>query len=578
MRASILRRHAVVLTVALTVLPLLAVLRPAPAAGEIPFPDTERVGTPDGPSTAIRVSRMLFEDGGAEAVVLARKDTFPDALGASAVAAAFNGPVLFTASASLDAAARAELDRVLADDGRVYLMGGTEALSDDIRQELEDAGYLTLRFAGITRIETAALAARAVGPGPDGTVIVARSHGNPDIAQGWVDSISCGGWAAETATPILLTNPGEEDLHPATRATLQRLAVERVVICGGLSAVPQRHADQIAELGVVVERRAGRDRIETAVDVARNLWGYGVPDGQTFLLVRGWGTTFGFGLAAAPLSAALDAPLLLVDSREPTGCSTQDPSRITLCYLLTGNEPVAGLVAVGSPTVISDEVFAAAAAAGGLVADTTPPPVPTGVEAVDTPDDDGTNVTVTWDAVEDPEGSPVRYNVYVRPAGGSFQVASGSPTAAPELVVGGLSPGTTYEAVVTSLDERDNESDPSAVVSATPTDEVPATPTSPPNLQNVEPFHIRISWVPAGALDAGGYVLERADAPALLGCDSSLAFYQELVRIEDPDTTTITDDTVEQGEDYCYRYAVFDTGGQQSGFSPPAGPFEARAP
>lgn len=563
---------------------VLATVAVSPAASVVPYPDAERVGSATFLGTSLSISQRLFDAGEAGTVVLAREDRFPDALGASAVAARFSGPILYTPSDELHPATRAEIERILPSGQPVYLMGGAEALAPAIESELDEMGYRTPRFAGATRIETAALAARVVGTGPQDTVIIARSHGKPDATQGWVDSVSCGAWAAETTTPVLLTNPAEDRLHPATRSTIERLEARRAVVCGGSEAVPQSHTDDLAELGVSVQRHAGRDRVETAVDVARSLWGYSVPDGHTFLVVPGWGSHFGFGLAAAPLAAARDAPLLLVDTNEPTTCGPGEPSRVTLCYLLTHDEPATGVVAVGSSAIISDEVLSAAAAAAGLQADTTPPPTPQGVGAADTPQDDGTRVTVSWEAVQDPDGGPVRYQVYVREAAEAAftrensSPAENGPTGETRLTVGGLTTGVEYQFAVASRDQFGNESGLSQVVAATPTDEVPAAPETPPNLENVEPFHIRVTWVRAPESDAAGYVIHRAEVQPLVGCEEALVTFTTVAEIDDPATTSFTDTEVTEGQAYCYRYAVVDTSGQQGGFSPVNGPFTAQAP
>lgn len=542
---------------------LLPLLPAAPGQAALPFPDVQRIDASQFRSTAIQISQMLFEDGAAGAVVLAREDKFPDALGASGVSAGFDGPLLYTPSDDLAVATRDEVRRVLPPGGTVYLMGGERAISKGVETELDALGYRTPRFGGLTRVETAALAARAVGAGPDDSVLVLRSHGDPDDSQGWVDSVSCGGVASDTRTPILLTNPADPELHPATRSTLEFLGIRQAIICGGPNAVPQAHADQMADMGISVERRAGLDRVETAVDVARGLWGAGTPDGRTFLLVPGWGTNYGFGLAAAMLSASLDAPMLLVGRDEPTNCSGEQPSRVTLCYLLTKNEPIAGLVAVGSPGVMSDEVVAAAALSGGLEPDTTPPPVPTGVQAEDVDEDDGTQVAVRWDAVEDPEGGPVAYAVYARVAtDGTFTKANSTrvgTTRRTRATVGGLAPGTDYQFAVTSIDDWGNESRVSRVAGATPTDEIPAAPDGAPNLSN-EAEGIRIGWAGAPEADAAGYVIQRA-TPGLLSECGGLGgeAWTDHITVDDPTVVSVVDTDVASGTTYCYRYAVFDT-------------------
>ena len=177
-------------------------------------------------------------------------------------------------------------------------------------------------------------------------------------------------------------------------------------MCGGPLAVPEAQVAELRGAGFAVERHAGADRTATAVAVATELWGATRRDGHDFLLVPGYGRRFGYGLVAAPLSAAMDAPILLVDRDAPTACG-DDRGGATLCYLGEGPAGAASLVAVGGTGIMSDEVLVAAARAGDLPRDTTPPPVPGGLTVTDRPEDDGTLLEIDWDPVGEP-ASPTR--------------------------------------------------------------------------------------------------------------------------------------------------------------------------
>ena len=91
------------------------------------------IGEDDPVVTAIAISRERFPaatrqaEGQADHVVLSRDDAFADSLAASVLTA--GGPLLFTASGSLDERTETEIGRVLAPSGTVVLLGGTAALS-----------------------------------------------------------------------------------------------------------------------------------------------------------------------------------------------------------------------------------------------------------------------------------------------------------------------------------------------------------------------------------------------------------------------------------------------------------------
>ncbi|MFD0637700.1 cell wall-binding repeat-containing protein [Catenulispora yoronensis] len=96
--------------------------------------------------TGVAVSQALWADHAdpaplapkryADSVVLARSDTFPDALAGVPLAAYRNGPLLLTDPATLTADTEAEIKRVLPPNAgkTVYLLGGDAAISPRSRR------------------------------------------------------------------------------------------------------------------------------------------------------------------------------------------------------------------------------------------------------------------------------------------------------------------------------------------------------------------------------------------------------------------------------------------------------------
>ncbi|MDP8931973.1 MAG: cell wall-binding repeat-containing protein [Actinomycetota bacterium] len=565
---------------------IVIVASPARAA---PHPGLERLEGADAVSIGLSVSRQSFPvELSASSVVLARTEEFADALAASAVAGKYGGPILFTPRDGLEPSVRAEVQRILPRGYPVFLMGPPAAIDSSIERELRDQlGYKVFRFSGEHRIHTAALAAYSVGPGPAGSAILTRSQGpkEADTETGWVESVACGSYAAKTSTPVLLTNPNAPELHAWTRQAIRDLQVRRVIICGDDAVVPRSHADQLASMGVAVERYAGSTPVLTAVDVARRLWAYAdaAAAGKTYFAIPGFGPRFAYGLAAAPLAAKRDAPMLLVGFDFPTACHSREPSTGTLCYLegeVGANAQRAGaVVVVGSTSVISEPVAVAVADSAGLTRDTNPPAVPGDVVASDLPEDDGTHVRVTWKASSDPEGGPVLYRVSVRPADATaeYTPATQEPVSETSLDVGGLTKERRYEFVVAAVDQFGNASAPSAPAAASPTDEVPQAPRSGPNAVG-EANGITVSWVEAPEADAFGYQLERAEvrggSAGLSDCESTLMVldtaYAEVAQVQGKANTTYLDQQAESGRQYCYRYRVFDNSNppNHSGYSP----------
>jgi putative cell wall-binding protein len=374
------RRTALVAAVVMTVAMVMGLFATGNAGAQTAFDNAARVEANSFVEAGVSVSRQVFETS-ATGAVLATTANFPDALASSALASQVGGPVLFTDRDSLPPATADELDRILTAGASVQVMGGPAAISDAVVADLRDRGYAVDRVAGPTRLETAAEAALRIGA-PAGRVLLARAFGGTagsaeDRNTGWVDSVSCGGHAADTITPILLTETNT--LSPATADALTTLGATSVTICGGPGAVSEEVEAELNNRGLAVRRVRGTNRVETAVEVAKQLFGAADAAGRSFILVNGYGDNYGYGLAATPLSAAADAPILLVNTNEPTDCGQETGSQATLCYLQTAGDNAATVIVVGAEAVVSAAVFEASAeAAGGERTTTSPGATPSG--------------------------------------------------------------------------------------------------------------------------------------------------------------------------------------------------------
>ncbi len=143
----------------------------------------------------------------AQTVVLVRSDTFADALAGSALAAAKHGPLLLTASGSLNPVTKAEIIRLLPPNATVYLLGGTAAISVGVAATITGMGYHVVRLGGANRYATATLIADAINPHP-ATVLAATGLDFPDAlsagaAAGSMDLRGGGATVVLTAGGVL---------------------------------------------------------------------------------------------------------------------------------------------------------------------------------------------------------------------------------------------------------------------------------------------------------------------------------------------------------------------------------------
>lgn len=172
--------------------------------------------------TAVKISQATFTTG-ADTVILAQANQFPDALAGAPLAYKLQAPILLSPSSGLTEEVRAELVRLA--PKTVYLLGGTAALSGTIEAELRQK-YDVKRLSGYTAEGTAVAIARELGT--KGKAIVAS-------VRYFQDALVISAWAARQGIPILLTEPST--LSEDAQTVLRELNVTQTIVIGGTAVV-----------------------------------------------------------------------------------------------------------------------------------------------------------------------------------------------------------------------------------------------------------------------------------------------------------------------------------------------------
>lgn len=176
-------------------------------------------------------------DGGAETVIIAGTEALADGVVATGLAGALGAPILLNDVDALSTSVR-DLVRELG-VRRAVLVGGTNALSDEVAAVLEDDLRLTVeRIAGVSRYDTARqVANRLTDEGEPGRVLGLRSAllvPAEDVAA----SLQAGGLAAADVGPLPVLISQDGGLNEPTLAAIARLRIEQLLVVVSPAAPP----------------------------------------------------------------------------------------------------------------------------------------------------------------------------------------------------------------------------------------------------------------------------------------------------------------------------------------------------
>ena len=270
-------------------------------------------------ATAFKVANTLKSTLGVskfDTVIVTDGTNFADALAGSYLSAKKNAPILMTDKKDTNINNLVTyIKNNLKSGGTVYILGGTAAVSDSVDAKL--SGYTVKRLAGANRYETNLKILEEAG--------VSGGHVIVCTGKNFADSLS----ASATGLPILLV---DKSLSDAQKQFLSKSRASLYVIAGGTSAVSQSIGNELLNYGSTY-RLAGSNRYATSMMIA-NMY-FSNPDNAVLALA----TNFPDGLSGGALAYALDAPLLLTNSKYAnyyvTGYYTKN-NGVTSGYVLGG--------------------------------------------------------------------------------------------------------------------------------------------------------------------------------------------------------------------------------------------------
>ncbi len=291
----------------------------------------EKEVDPDAEYDVVGISQNSFPDR-AEAVVLAQGDDFPDALAGVPLAYEKGGPLLLTRSDKLPDETAHEIDRLLKEGDTVYVLGGEEAISADVADELDAMNYGVERLAGEGRFDTAVKIAEEVADNPAEVFLT--------TGLDFPDAVAASGPAAMKGAPILLTTPDELSEETESYLAENEESIENIHVIGGETAV----SDNVMEVAGGANRVSGAGRWETGTAIAEEFF----EDPEKATLATG--LEFPDAVAGGVYAALNDAPVIL-SARDELPEEVED-------YFI-GEETIIKVSVFGGDGAISDDVLQA---------------------------------------------------------------------------------------------------------------------------------------------------------------------------------------------------------------------------
>ncbi len=278
--------------------------------------------------TSLEIADALKDELGIskfDAVVIARGDSYPDALSGGYLAQKYNAPLIIVDNRnSTDVLEYVRFN--LKPGGTVFLLGGYYAISSSLEMSFRAITPDVMRLNGQTRYDTnLSILKESFSTGSD--LLICSGENFPDALS-----------ASGAGRPIMLVGKSltsEQESYIRDHSG----EIRRIYIIGGTAAVNSTVESQISKYRIPT-RIYGNNRYGTSVAIA-NMF-YPTATEVTFAS----GTNFPDGLCGGVFSAKTNAPLLL---------TSQDSGFITSYQYVINHAAIRHATVFGGPVVVSND-------------------------------------------------------------------------------------------------------------------------------------------------------------------------------------------------------------------------------
>ena len=244
------------------------------------------------------MSRIAYPNG-ADTVIIANGESFPDILSAMPYGKAIKAPVLYVNQDSIPKKTDYEINKL--ECTRLILIGGDDTISRNVERKLSKQGFAIDRIDGADRYQTSEMIAKRLryATGKDNNdVIVANGKIFPD-------ALSISPMAMDKQIPILLSH--KDHMSEYTKEALKDLSKGKVYIVGGESTIDsgvEAELKTYAKNGI--ERFGGEDRYDTSRIITEKM------NPNAALAIYASGQIFPDALVASELADYYQSPILLL--------------------------------------------------------------------------------------------------------------------------------------------------------------------------------------------------------------------------------------------------------------------------
>lgn len=258
--------------------------------------------------------KLIAEQGwtSSDAVVIATRDTYWDALSASSLAGVYDCPILLTSTSGLSAQTKAAIQGFGAKTA--YVVGGPIAIASVVDDQIKAAGCPNVvRVYGSDQQDTARkIAERVTAQHKSDTCIIATSWK-------FQDALSISPYAFVSKSPIFLCDSGSNALSDATLASIKAGGFAKAIIVGGPVAVDKNTESKLQAVGVTATRLYGQTEYETSRVIAE--WELKNGMGVSRMAVA-TGATYYDALAGGALCGKNNSVLVIVSDSNRVCLST----------------------------------------------------------------------------------------------------------------------------------------------------------------------------------------------------------------------------------------------------------------